>query len=135
MELCSEKIVPRPGRYHTSCRSIFVIFCMVLGNNNRRKITEPDFWKKIQRSRNLGKSAIFHSFSNFTENLDIDLVSERCLNQRYDRTWHFGENRMFRKNLVLSKLAKVPKLVDFLKSIYLPNGRSKSKSHLIFKKT
>ena len=43
VELCSEKIVPRPGRYHTSCRSIFVIFCMVLGNNNRRKITEPDF--------------------------------------------------------------------------------------------
>ena len=60
-------------------------------------------WKK---NPVLGKSAIFCTFSHFTENLIIDLVFEWCLNQRYDGTWHFSENRMFRKNPVLQILRK-----------------------------
>ena len=35
---------------------IFLIFCMKLGNDKQKKVTEPDFSGKIWFSRNLGKS-------------------------------------------------------------------------------
>ena len=40
----------------------FLIFCMKLGHHKDRKVTEPDFWKKIVGVANGGKTPILDHF-------------------------------------------------------------------------
>jgi len=96
---------------------MFLIFCIKLAFNKPRKVTKPDFPKKIWFIHKVRKRAFLSTFWIFAGNLAMNFHLFLIENDSTKCLWIFCENRMSSKNPVLEIF--IHKVVIFAK-----NGKS-----------
>ena len=112
---------------------------MKLAFNKPRKVTKPDFQKKIWFIHKLQKCTFLSGFSTFSGNLAMNFHLFLIENDSTKCLWTACENRMFSKNRVLEIfihkveiLAKNGKKWCLKIVLYLRNRKCYRKSDLIF---
>ena len=115
------------------------LFCMKLAFNKPRKVTKPDFQKKIWFIHKVQKCTFLSGFSTFSGNLAMNFHLFLIENDSTKCLWTACENRMFSKNPVLEIfihkveiLAKNGKKWCLKIVLYLQNRKCYRKSDLIF---
>ena len=112
---------------------------MELAFNKPRKVTKPDFQKKIWFIHKVQKCTFLSGFSTFSGNLAMNFHLFLIENDSTKCLWTACENRMFSKNPVLEIfihkveiLAKNGKKWCLKIVLYLQNRKCYRKSDLIF---